>query len=740
MHKRYDIICYTPIKGIFPHGIEVIMDNPNLSIFEELDHTDKLTGLYNLTGALAALQDNAKSENGYSVIIYLNVMNFKAFNQQYGFAGGNEFLKGMAGEIQSIFSDELNARTGGDQFIILSRSLSEKEIDDKLRLLRAAAHDHGRGLLMRIKAGVYITTGEENDPVVMVDRAKTACDDIIRVYDKDVNYYDDELKKKNELKQYVIDNFEDAFKKRYFKVYYQKEVRALTGKVCGYEALARWLDPKHGMISPAIFVEVLESVHLVHKLDMYIIEQVCEDLKQDIEYGLAIEPVSVNLSRLDFELCDIKAEIDKCRERFDIPAHLLNIEITESAIASGEAFLGEQIKRFRDAGYQVWMDDFGAGYSSLNNLKIYDFDVLKIDMNFLSSFESNKRSKVILATIVNMAKELGMHTLAEGVETQEQYDFLRRIGCEKLQGYLFGKPKPLDEFIKPDDFSFDNCEDIRYMKYFSKIGDINFLGTTPLREKNMEVFNNVPIAIVEVENDKLSYLYSNSAYSMGLNAVGINSVLDAEQKDGKTTLPEIRAFVEAAKKAERAYNSRSELDFVVNGHLMNVKVRFIAREGDKAAFVTVSRDLSASGNDKQLSESIQVAMAHVFNQYFRVDLYDEDGTVENIFLNADQLAVADVENNAIKAVEIYSNMYLFPEDRERFRKFYDISTVIDRVRKKGTDYVVDYYHSAIPGDKGRMQMYMILPFNYNNRWKYISCCRYADEISVDRIYGEYFQK
>ena len=126
-------------------------------------------------------------------------------------------------------------------------------------------------------------------------------------------------------------------------------------------------------------------------------------------------------------------------------------------------------------------------------------------------------------------------------------------------------------------------------------------------------------------------------------------------------------------------------------------------------------------------------MSHVFNQYFRVDLYDEDGTVDNIFLNTDQLAVADYENNAVKAVEIYSNMYLYPEDRDRFRKFYDMTTVRDRIKEAGTEYVVDYYHSAIPGDQGRMQMYMILPFYYDTRWKYTSCCRYADEINDEHL-------
>ncbi len=707
------------------------MANNNISL-EENAQWDELTGLLNLNGALSHIQRHVSdADGGYSVIVYLNVMNFKAFNQQYGFVGGNEFLRGLANEIQSIFSDEVIARTGGDQFIILSKTLTEEVIRVKLLELRKASQKHEKSLTMHIKAGVYIAEGNETDPVIMIDRAKIACDAIIRLYDKNVNFYNDELKKKNELKQYVIDGFENAFKKKYFKVFYQKEIRALTGKVCGYEALARWIDPTYGIISPAIFVEVLEEVHLIYKLDLYMIDRVCKELKDDIDYGMAVVPISVNLSQLDFELCDIKSEIDNIREKYGIPTYLLNIEITESAIASGETFLRDQINRFREDGYQVWMDDFGSGYSSLNNLKIYDFDVLKIDMNFLKSFETNKRSKVILATIVNMAKELGMHTLAEGVETKEQYEFLRDIGCEKLQGYLFGKPKPYEEFVKPDEFTFENCEDVKYKRYYRRIGDINLLGSIPLRDKNMEVFNNLPIAIIEAVGDETRTLYANKAYELFLNSVGINTSQDADNRGNTKDLSDVKKFKETINKAENDVSRRAEMDALVNGNVINTKVRFLAREGDRAAFAIVSRNMSINGNEKHLANNIQVAMAHVFNQYFRVDLYDEDGTVDNIFLNANQLSVADYEPDAVKAVEIYSNMYLFPEDRERFRKFYDIPSVRERVEKSHSEYIVDYYRSAIPEDNGRMQMYMILPFNYNGRWKYISCCRYADEIKEE---------
>ncbi|WP_051200067.1 bifunctional diguanylate cyclase/phosphodiesterase [Butyrivibrio sp. FCS006] len=700
---------------------------------EKYDNIDELTGLYNLNGILSHLQGHeTRAAEGSIVIIYLNVMNFKSFNQRYGFVGGNEFLRGLAGEIKGLFPEELIARTAGDQFIILANSLDEKEITDRLTMLSEASARHDKGLRLHIKAGIYQQTGDETDPVIMIDRAKTACDDIIRVYDKSINFYDEALSKKNELRQYVIDNFESAFKNRYFKVYYQKEVRALTGKVCGYEALARWQDPVMGIISPLIFIEVLEDVHLIHKLDLCIIDMVCKDLRDDIDSGYAVEPVSVNLSQLDFELCDIMAEIDKCRAKYDIPVELLHIEVTESALTTGENFLDQQIKKFRQAGYEIWMDDFGSGYSSLNNLKTFDIDVLKIDMDFLRTFDTNKKTQVILAMIVNMAKELGIHTLAEGVETKEQYEFLRRIGCEKLQGYLFGKPTPVDDFDRAVDCSLDVCEDFSLTPYYDRIGEVNFLGNTPLRDKSFEVFNNLPLAIIELQDDIAQCIYANRAYLDYLSSLGFASLSEANSVYGTTNHPDIVEYTACLKRAQASPDHRAYADIVTNGNTVNHKVRFLFDSGDRQAFAVVSRNTSIH-EESDTAESLRVAMAHVFNQYFRVDFFDEDGTVDNIFLNADQKSVSDYTRDTKEAVRLYSEMYIYPEDKERFKKFYDITTVRERIENTKSAYVVDYYRSATPGDNGRMQMYMILPFYYNGKWKFISLCRYADEIRDDAL-------
>jgi diguanylate cyclase (GGDEF)-like protein len=697
---------------------------------EEENHIDELTGLHNLTGILEHLQGHDQySASDSTVIIYINVMNFKVFNQKYGFAGGNDFLRGMAHELKNLFPDELVARTSGDQFIVLGKSIVKEELLEKLEEFREAVHNYEKGLKMKIKAGIYCAKGDEEDPVIMVDRAKMACDDIIRVYDRDNNLYTEELDKRNELRQYVIDNFENAFKQRYFQVYYQKEIRAVTRKVCGYEALARWLDPQYGIISPAVFIEVLESVHLIHRLDIYMIDQVCSDLRDDIDSGYEVEPISVNLSRLDFELCDIMSEIDKCREKYDIPKELLHIEVTESAIAAGADFLGKHIKKFRDAGYEVWMDDFGAGYSSFNNLKDYDFDVVKIDMGFLREFETNQKSRIILASIVNMAKELGIHTLAEGVETEEQYEFLLKIGCEKMQGYLFGKPKPVSEFARSVDCSSENCEEFDFSSYYDDIGTVNFLNSTPLRTKTMEIMIKLPIAIAELCDDKVTFIYANEAYIEFMKNIGAEDLEQANKLSVSKEMDNSRGLANILKLAETSYNQRSEADLVANGNVVNTKVRFLSRHGDKAAFALVSRNITAEKTAHTADDYSAVVM-HLMNLYNRIDIFEEEGTVENIFISGNQKMLSDVERRSTTAVQLYSNMHIREEDRERFRKFFDINTVHERIDNTGRHYLTDYYKSALPGEEDRILMYIIMPFYYNGKWKFIAGCRYIDQLDT----------
>ena len=423
------------------------------------------------------------------------------------------------------------------------------------------------------------------------------------------------------------------------------------------------------------------------------------------------------------------SEIDKCRAKYDIPKELLHIEVTESAIAAGADFLGKHIKKFRDAGYEVWMDDFGAGYSSFNNLKDYDFDVVKIDMGFLREFETNQKSRIILASIVNMAKELGIHTLAEGVETEEQYEFLLKIGCEKMQGYLFGKPKPVSEFVRSADCSSENCEEFDFSSYYDDIGTVNFLNSTPLRTKTMEIMIKLPIAIAELCDDKVTFIYANEAYIEFMKNIGAEDLEQANKLSVSKEMDNSRGLANILKLAETSYNHRSEADLVANGNVVNTKVRFLSRHGDKAAFALVSKNITAEKTAHTADDYSAVVM-HLMNLYNRIDIFEEEGTVENIFISGNQKMLSDVERRSTTAVQLYSNMHIREEDRERFRKFFDINTVHERIDNTGRHYLTDYYKSALPGEEDRILMYIILPFYYNGKWRFIAGCRYIDQLDT----------
>ena len=248
-------------------------------------------------------------------------------------------------------------------------------------------------------------------------------------------------------KQYIINNIDSAIKKGFIKVYYQPVVWSKTKKLCGLEALARWDDPEYGFLPPASFVSVLEEYRLIYKLDLFVLESVCKDMSSYQQDGKACIPVSVNFSRVDFEMIDVASEVDRIVNQYDIHNTNIHVEITESALSDNNIKLRTAMSKIRDGGYSLWLDDFGSGYSALNVLKDYSFDMMKIDMKFLVSFSENQKTRTILQSIMQMAKGLGMNTLSEGVETENAAEFLSSIGCERLQGYLFGKPMPKDVLI-----------------------------------------------------------------------------------------------------------------------------------------------------------------------------------------------------------------------------------------------------------------------------------------------------
>ena len=318
-------------------------------------------------------------------------------------------------------------------------------IEDTLRELFQECRDANGGRSLPVRVGIYPDWIDDVSPNVACDRAKYACDRHGGAYVSGFCTFDAGMLRQIEYARYVISHLEQALDEGWIHIHYQPIIRIATDRVCSEEALSRWVDPVRGMLSPKDYVPILEKARLIDRLDLYVLDRVLQKMRHQEREGVPVVPQSVNLSRADFDSLDIVSEICRRVDAAGIPRSWLIIEITESMVGSDFEFMKHQIERFRALGFQVWMDDFGSGYSSLDVLQDIRFDLIKFDMRFIHRFEDSPECRIILTELVHMAASLGVEAVCEGVETREQAEFLRSIGCEKLQGFFFSKPLPFEE-------------------------------------------------------------------------------------------------------------------------------------------------------------------------------------------------------------------------------------------------------------------------------------------------------
>lgn len=317
--------------------------------------------------------------------------------------------------------------------------------------------------------------------------------------------------------QQVREEFENAMKEKQFVAYFQPQYNHSTGMMIGAEALARWIHPERGLVSPGIFIPALEKSKQIVELDFYIFEYACAFIRKCMDEKLHIIPISSNFSRYDIFEERFIDRLEEIRNRYDIPVKYLRVELTESIAMERELEVNGIIEELNALGYLVEMDDFGSGFSSLNVLKDISFDIMKLDMKFMSSITQNNRAGIILSSIVKMAQWLDMPIIAEGVETKEQSNFLRSIGCDYIQGYLYSKPLPEEELYRM-------LSDGKLGKFHSEMELIDNLDActfwTPESLDTLIFSNYVGAAVVfEYEDGKVSVSRVNKKY---LKELGMN--------------------------------------------------------------------------------------------------------------------------------------------------------------------------------------------------------------------------
>lgn len=478
---------------------------------------DYLTGLPNLGYFFELAEVGSKfirDQGGSPALLYMDLSGMKHFNHKYGFAEGDKVLKYFSRLLSKIFNSVHCCHINADRFAVVA---DEAGLEGKLSHLFQEWRHLVEDKYLPICVGIYPYRMEDVPVGMAYDRAKIACDNLKGIYASSYNYFNDELNKQFEKQQYILENFDQALSNNWIHVYYQPILRAVNEKVCDEEALARWIDPVKGFLSPLDFIPYLEEAGLIYKMDLYVLEKVLEHIKIKETEGFYIVPHSINLSRSDFDACDMVEEIRRRVDAAGVSRDKISIEITESIIGSDFEFMKVQIERFQALGFPVWMDDFGSGYSSLDVLQSIKFNLLKFDMGFMRKLDENEDGRIILTELMKMALALGIDTICEGVETKDQVHFLQEIGCSKLQGFYFSKPRSFEdslEYIR--EHKGTAYENPKESAYYETVCGVNLydVGVIAREEKTTlkNTYNTLPMCIIEIKGDSTRFMRTNQSY------------------------------------------------------------------------------------------------------------------------------------------------------------------------------------------------------------------------------------
>ena len=432
------------------HRIEKVARDQYLTELQHYIDIDSLTGLYR-RGTFYKKAADLMHANPYVpyAIVYLDISCFKVINDLFHIDTGNRILKTTA----DYFKRTLNPRVGlcsrveADHFILCVPQDTldiEKLICELDITIQSLNISHN----ILFYAGVYIVTDISLPIDQMCDRASMALRKIKGNYVTRYAYYDASLRERMLKEQMIVRDMDFALKDNQFTIFLQPIYNSKTKTIVSAEALVRWFHPESGMISPGYFIPVFERNGFIVRLDRFVWEAACKFLRGQLDAGKPVVPVSVNVSRLNFYSFDLVIFLLNLIKKYNIEPWMLKLEVTESAYTDNPQQLSSIIRQFKEIGFPVLMDDFGSGYSSQNMLKNLQFDVLKVDMAFVREIEQSERARKILRTIIELAEELKMGVVTEGVETQTQLDYITEMGDVDIQGYYFSKPLPLKDFIE----------------------------------------------------------------------------------------------------------------------------------------------------------------------------------------------------------------------------------------------------------------------------------------------------
>lgn len=604
---RLGFVCTIPQDLISITVTNMEKEIAESSHFVQLSEYDELTGLYNMKGfskyvELAANQDEAGVSAGKYAVICFDVIRFKAINDIFGVAKGNKLLQYIAQVIrETLKSGDFACRSISDHFVIFTHT-EGNELEDMIEQMLEKIEGYELPFVINCNVGIYITNGERLSVDAMIDRAILAQSVIKGSYMEKYSYYTEALRNDMLGEQEIIAMVETAIAQEQFVAFYQPQYNHSNGMLIGAEALVRWNHPEKGLISPGVFIPICEKNGFITRLDLYVFEQTCKFIRKCMDKGIPVVPISSNFSRNDIFQPNYVEKLEEIRKKYEVPAKYLRVEITESTVVGGIKQVNKIIEQLHECGYLVEMDDFGSGYSSLNVLKDISFDIIKLDMMFLREETESNRGGIIVSAVMRMAKWLGMPVIAEGVETVKQADFLRSIGCESIQGYLYSKPLPEDQYEEKLRNSTVG-ENIQQMRLIDTINACDFWNP---KSRETLIFSNFVggAAIFDYHDGKIEILRVNQKY---LQEIGLNqSEKEFIKTDPLSTLDEANRKIYHAM-LEQAIQSMDEEECETWRELsssccgeericIRSNVRVIGKSDDDYLFYAMIRNITAEKN------------------------------------------------------------------------------------------------------------------------------------------------
>lgn len=499
---------------------------------------------------------------------------------------------------------------------------------------------------------------------------------------------------------YLTERFDEALKNGFIRAFFQPIYRSMTGNMMCAESLARWIDPEYGVINPCLFITVLESEDKIFELDMEILRQACTFYRDLKDRGIDLDSISVNLSRKDFSNHDLFNRVIEILDTYDVPHDVIKLEITESLMLEDVETFRDVMQKFNEAGFSMWMDDFGSGYSSLNVLKNYNFDLMKFDVLFLKDFSLKGRR--LLASMINMAKSLGIQTLAEGVELKEHREFLKAAGCEVLQGFFFSRPMPKEELIKLIEDKTIELERSADRSYWGQIGQLNLLSASPLEdfvvsENGDHEIVGASVALLECTPDKVHYVYTSESYRRSLQELGYDSVSALEDAFNDHRANQYLLLKKFIDDTVRSGTIRY-VEYVNNDVFYKLSAKCIARKDDSVMLATCLNTFDTEVELKTAKELMSYSNS-LFSTYELVVLmYPESGIANRIY-SSNILPEYDKEANIRMSLKKFCENEVDPEDQERYLKFLDFSTVSERVGNDPRGFIQGVFRMRWSGNE-----------------------------------------